>query len=395
MFSLGFSLDSAIYGNASAGNPVETIPAPDFSFNYIDEIDTFSRVGAAGYSGSGDAAAFQREAAADVIRDTHDGDGILLEDSPTPWAGVAPTGLSVDPGEGQIDGATFTLPAVMTSVASLQYRFDSGSWVGFATASSLGAISVAAGSHTLSVRTVSTSGLFGAAVTSASFDVEEGDNPLLTNLVSYWTMDEASGTRNDSHGTNHLTDNNTVGSAAGKLGNAAVFVTANSESLSRANNAALQTGDIDYTLAGWFRIDVENSSQMIAARDEVGQREWAIDYASGVGLRFSINAFSIIANAGTLSFIGTPWFFVVCWHDATANTINIQVNNGSVVSESTGGTPQDATTSAIAFGARTYASFEGYLSGALDEWGFWKRVLTSDERTALYNSGVGITYTDF
>lgn len=33
---------------------------------------------------------------------------------------------------------------------------------------------------------------------------------LLTNLVSYWKLGEVSGTRNDSHGTNHLTDNNTV-----------------------------------------------------------------------------------------------------------------------------------------------------------------------------------------
>ena len=36
------------------------------------------------------------------------------------------------------------------------------------------------------------------------------------SLVSYWNLDEASGTRNDSHSTNHLTDNNTVTNAAGK-----------------------------------------------------------------------------------------------------------------------------------------------------------------------------------
>jgi len=28
----------------------------------------------------------------------------------------------------------------------------------------------------------------------------------------------------------------------------------------------------------------------------------------------------------------------------------------------------------------------------IDEVGFWTRVLTEDERTALYNSGDGITY---
>lgn len=36
------------------------------------------------------------------------------------------------------------------------------------------------------------------------------------SLVSYWNLDEASGQRNDSYSTNHLTDNNTVTNAAGK-----------------------------------------------------------------------------------------------------------------------------------------------------------------------------------
>lgn len=41
------------------------------------------------------------------------------------------------------------------------------------------------------------------------------DSGLKANLQAYWNLDEASGTRNDSHSTNHLTDNNTVTQAAG------------------------------------------------------------------------------------------------------------------------------------------------------------------------------------
>lgn len=52
-------------------------------------------------------------------------------------------------------------------------------------------------------------------------------SPLLTSLIAHWKLDEASGTRNDSHGTNHLTDNNTVTTATAKLGtNAAQFTAA-------------------------------------------------------------------------------------------------------------------------------------------------------------------------
>jgi hypothetical protein len=46
----------------------------------------------------------------------------------------------------------------------------------------------------------------------------------LTNLISWWSLDEASGSRADKHGANTLTDNNTVLSAAGKKSNAGNFV---------------------------------------------------------------------------------------------------------------------------------------------------------------------------
>ncbi len=43
---------------------------------------------------------------------------------------------------------------------------------------------------------------------------------LTDNLSAYWKLDEASGTRVDSAGSNDLTSNNSVGQAVGKLGNA-------------------------------------------------------------------------------------------------------------------------------------------------------------------------------
>lgn len=39
--------------------------------------------------------------------------------------------------------------------------------------------------------------------------------PVAVGLKAWWAFNEVSGTRSDSHGTNHLTDNNTVGYAAG------------------------------------------------------------------------------------------------------------------------------------------------------------------------------------
>jgi hypothetical protein len=56
---------------------------------------------------------------------------------------------------------------------------------------------------------------------------------LVNGLVSYWKLDEFSDgsfsvTRRDSFGSNHLTDENTVGSAISKVGDGADFKSANS-----------------------------------------------------------------------------------------------------------------------------------------------------------------------
>jgi hypothetical protein len=65
-----------------------------------------------------------------------------------------------------------------------------------------------------------------------------------TSLISWWQLNEPSGSRGDSHGTNTLTDNNTVGSAVGKIQEE---VTQDGDSVytvidkSGTNNNALQT----------------------------------------------------------------------------------------------------------------------------------------------------------
>ena len=59
---------------------------------------------------------------------------------------------------------------------------------------------------------------------------------LTDDLVAYWTLDEASGTRSDSVGSSDLTDINTVTSAPGILNGAAQFTAANNEYFEVADN---------------------------------------------------------------------------------------------------------------------------------------------------------------
>ncbi len=221
-----------------------------------------------------------------------------------------------------------------------------------------------------------------------------GPSSLLISLISYWNLDEVSGARADSVGGNTLTDNNTVTQNPGKVAGAAQFTAANSESLSCASNASLQTGDIDFTIAGWMYIDSLGVNRTLAGKTGGTQAsdEFILDYSPSLAhFRFVIGGTAYVTV--TPSDVGIPslatWYFLVGWHDSVANTVNIQVNGGAVTSVSTGVNTPLAGAGAFRLGVYNTAPF---MDGRIDETGFWKRVLTAGERAAAFNSGNGVTY---
>jgi hypothetical protein len=149
-------------------------------------------------------------------------------------------------------------------------------------------------------------------------------------------------------------------------------------------------GDEDFTSAGWVYLDSKVGNEYIINRgDDAG-----IYFDSAADrFRFRVTG-GVNANADNL---GSPslgtWYFVVGWHDSVNNQIGIQVNSGTAntTSHSTGVTDNNTV---LAIGA--YDSVPNHtFNGRIDEVGFWKKVLTAQERTDLYNSGLGnrgITY---
>lgn len=223
-------------------------------------------------------------------------------------------------------------------------------------------------------------------------------SPLLTGLVAYWKLDEASGNAVDSHGSNTLTDTNTVTSASGKQGTARQFTGANSECLQIADNAALSMGNFDFTIAAWVYFDSGGGSPVIAGKfSGAGEnREYALWFNSGAGyLSFIISSDGttggqVYVDAAAFGAIATgTWYLVIGWHDSVADNISIQVNNGSISSflHSAGVFDGAAPFVIGALGASSQ-----YFDGRIDEVGVWKRLLTSTERGQLWNSSVGRTY---
>jgi hypothetical protein len=195
---------------------------------------------------------------------------------------------------------------------------------------------------------------------------------------------------------NDLTDNNTVASTTGIISRGANIQVANLESLSRASNASLQTGDVDYTCSAW----VNNTTlgvRVIAGKDAAaGAHEWLL-FTNAAAFRFSAYKGGTAISATDPGVVSTGvWYFVVAWHDATAQTVNIQVNNGAVTSTSLGGVQDAAGALSFQIGAR--GGNELPLDAIVDEVGFWKSaaggggVLTAAQRTSLYNGGIGLTF---
>lgn len=238
----------------------------------------------------------------------------------------------------------------------------------------------------------------GASTQAAPFQVPT--NPGTTGLISWWSLDETSGVRYDSHGSNHLSDNNTVDYAAGVVGNAADFEATNYEYLSHASNADLSTGDIDFTLALFVNFETKNNYARILSKENVGVgKEYSLLYYADldqIGFAVYNSASAEIATVRSSSFgslsLGT-YYYVIAWHNAGANTINLQVNDGPVNSISTGGQSPANLGQPVIFGGRLIAgSISTVHDGLLDEVVFYKKVLSADERTWLYNAGAGRSY---
>lgn len=239
----------------------------------------------------------------------------------------------------------------------------------------------------------------GGNVRQAAGPTTAGVSSLHNNLIAFWRLEEASGTRNDSKGTNHLTDNNTVTQATGKVGFGAQFTIANSEYLSIADNADVSTGDIDFTFACWVYLDAKATTQMIVGKSDAtaGNREYHLYYNQSTDrFLFEVHRATDTGASATANNFGSPtvgtWYFIVGWHDAAADTVNIQVNNGTADSTATGGALQASGTAEFDLGRRSFGGSNLYLGGRLDAVGLWKRVLTASERTELFAGAGGREY---
>jgi hypothetical protein len=217
---------------------------------------------------------------------------------------------------------------------------------------------------------------------------------LNNGLVVYYKLDEASGSRADSepNGTSYtLTDNNTVGSTTGKIGNAASFIAAGNEYLSAADTDDLSF--TSFTITCWVNFASTSSDRALVSKwtSTGNQREYLL-YMNSSRIKLLVSANGSTSTAAIANTFGAPsngvTYFVACGYNADTDLAWISINNGTVdsVSHTTG-----IFTGTSPFYIGIFSASFGAMDGWIDEVAVWNRSLSAGEISEVYNSNAGKT----
>lgn len=238
-----------------------------------------------------------------------------------------------------------------------------------------------------------------------------GSTYIETSLSGYWDLDEASGTREDSTANNNdLTDNNTVGSAAGKINDGADFELSNGDEYLSITDAA-QTGldpTTTFSYSGWVKFETLPASNeyFIAGKYGSSSRSWQLEAGvqpNGLYLLYTSDgtvsgtAYEEFDSASGIFGSTGVWYHIVVAVDAPNRRVSAWVNGIEIPMTRRGS--QNATsifdgTMPFGMGAKDNGgTVVTEHDGMIDEVGFWKgRLLHYGDVLELYNAGNGLPY---
>jgi len=218
------------------------------------------------------------------------------------------------------------------------------------------------------------------------------------NPISHWTCDESSGVRYDSNTTNSndLTDNNTVLSAVGLLGNACDFESTNSEYLSIADGDQLNLDlTSDFSINFWINPEslppTDTRHRLVSKLGSTNGYEIDLTNFSGtqyVETRiYSGGSGDSATGAQTIS----TWKMVTWLFNATTKVHRIYINAvGIATSTETVANPGNGDPFRIGVSSETLT---GYYDGKMDEISIFGSQLSMNELNEIYNLGTPLPYT--
>lgn len=213
---------------------------------------------------------------------------------------------------------------------------------------------------------------------------------LTDGLIAYWKLDETSGTVTSDIGTHNGTVTNALQNQTGILGKAITF-DGDGDYVSFGDDASFDFGTTqDFAISFWIKTTQSTEGFVFCKMTSGSAPGFAVEVYDGQFWAFirSDSAQYVDVNSTALVNSGAAWFHCVANFDRDGN-LTIYVNNTQEDSASIAGvTTTINNANNLLMGARDDAS-PYYFAGSLDEVGVWNRLLTTDEISALYNSGSG------
>ncbi len=205
-------------------------------------------------------------------------------------------------------------------------------------------------------------------------------------LQAYWAFEAKSG-----GGNNFIADETGNGHPiAGAAGLPTIVAGKVANALNNASNILQVTGSLlgptladGITVAGWFNLDaLDPDGDIVHLSFSVGgYLTLSVDFANNLFLEHAFAPITSLIPVST-----GVWYFYRIWYDPTADTWNLQLDNGAIDSSAPLGWPQTAQLQLFNF------CDDAGPRAILDETGLWKRVLSTTEASQLWNSGNGTTY---
>lgn len=253
--------------------------------------------------------------------------------------------------------------------------------------------------------------------TGVSLLSSSGLKTLRDDVVGWWDFE---GTLNSFNGTSPYTKTSTTGAVAPSQLNASVFKVGSQsfscvcqDSSTNQNNFSLQPSlspnKIRNCFTGWVR--VLDGSDNSAPKPTINFSFPLMSNAFNVGTTFGVGVTGVSnttsANIGFKGAVASStinlnvWNFIAYWYDFTDSSQGVngseyfQVNNGTVYSKQ------------LPFASQNFLYLHGlpfFLLGsysgsgqnlfgiAIDSVNIYGRILTQQERSYIYNSGNGISY---
>jgi hypothetical protein len=216
-----------------------------------------------------------------------------------------------------------------------------------------------------------------------------GHATLGSKIVAHWKLNESSGQRADAHsGAYHLSDNNTVTAGTGKIGDAALFVRANSEYLQGPNGGAFNpTAPFSFTLWAKFVSLPSANMGLFGKWTAAPQLSYRLFSSSTNSLTWtgSSDGSATTQKAHSATLTTGTWYFLYCYFDGS--NLGLSIDNGTAQTTAFSGSPY-AGSDYFRLGRMAGT----YLDGYLDSVSFWNNTLSAGELSDLYNSGTGLDY---